>query len=69
MFYCTFLPTGPFSFYDPPLGRAGAEIRLLQHCIFLFGGWGGYGNMHAAARQTPISQGSDPVKNALFTGF
>ena len=31
------------------LARAGAEIRL-QH-------WGaGYGNMHAAARQTPISQ-------------
>ena len=29
--------------------------------------------MHAAARQTPISQGfftgSDPVKNALFTGI
>ena len=35
------------------LASAVAEIRL-QHCIFL---GGGYGKMHVAARQTPISQG------------
>ena len=41
------------------LARSWAEIRL-QHCIF-FGGGGGYGNMHAAATQTPISQGFSQV--------
>ena len=86
--FCTFLPTGHLSFYDPSPHSTNELINVVHlHVLeqksdfnIVFFCWGGggwglvYGNIHAAARQTLISQGlyftgSDPVKNALFTGF
>ena len=51
----------------------GTEIRL-QHCIF-FGGGGAWGEISGNICQVNSSHfrvfftGSNPVKNALFTGF
>ena len=49
------------------LASAGAEIRL-QHCIY-WGGWQHACSCQANSHFTGFFTGSDPVKNALFTGI
>ena len=61
--FCTFLPTGHLSFYDPSPHSTNELINVVHlqvqgqksdfNIVFI----GGDGNMHAAARQTLISQG------------
>ena len=61
--FCTFLPTGHLSFYDPSPHSTNELINVVHlqvqgqksdfNIVFI----GGDGNMHVAARQTPISQG------------
>ena len=68
--FCTFLPTGHLSFYDPSPHSTNELINVVHlhvqgqksdfNIVFFWGG-GGYGNMHAAATQTPISQGFSQV--------